>query len=364
MSKRTRSVIVLAALACARCATTGQGAMDAAPVVLDGASGDSDPSDATPDATPDTSDDAAVVDASAMDAGPIRVAASFDVQGHRGARGLRPENTLPSFERALTVGVDTLETDLHFSSDDALIVWHDATIDERLCRIDPRAQAPLPPAPSTRPRIRSLAAAQLRKYRCDLVSGAEQRAESELVSGDDYHLLELSELFDFVVRYSSDPRVPEAQRTRAARIRFDVETKRSLDDPTAIDDGFDGTQPGPFERALVALIRARGLEDRVIVQSFDGRSLRAVRMLSSSITTSFLTVGAETPDNVRATGAAIWSPSGGFAMRNAVTAAHRAGLRVIPWTINDPTQFRVLLGNEVDGVITDRPDLMLRLITR
>lgn len=335
--------------------------MDASTPARDGAQDDHGEA-STLDASGDVAEDAALD--VARDAGPVVVSASFDLQGHRGARGLRPENTLPSFERALALGVDTLETDLHWSSDGALIVWHDPTIDDRLCRIDPRAEPPLPPEPSARPRIRALSASQLRKYRCDRVTGGEQRAEPEVVSGDDYHLLELSELFDFVGRYSSDPRVPEAARARAVRVRFDLETKRSIEDPTAIDDGFDGTSPGPFERALVALVRARGLEDRVIVQSFDPRSLRAVRALSSVITTSLLTVGAETPENVRATGAAIWSPSGGFAMRAAVTAAHRAGLRVIPWTINDPAQFRVLLSHGVDGVITDRPDLLLRVITR
>lgn len=296
---------------------------------------------------------------------PQTVSSRFDVHGHRGARGLRPENTLPSFERALALGVDALETDLHFSADDALILWHDPTISEQRCRVDPRAEAPLPPPPSARPRIRALPLAQLRKYRCDLVAtGSDQRAAAERVSGDDYHLLALSELFDFVGRYSNDPSVPETLRARAARVRFNVETKRSREDPAAIGDCFDGRAPGAFERALVALVRARGLEGRVIVQSFDARSLRAVRALSTTITTSLLTVGAETPENVRAAGAAIWSPSGGFATREAVRAAHRAGLRVIVWTINDAAEFRPLRDLGVDGVITDRPDLLLREIGR
>jgi glycerophosphoryl diester phosphodiesterase len=344
-------LLLVFALAAARCATTTRGALDAA------GSMDTSPGDA---AAPEP-----IRDATAPDAQPIAVGAQFDVQGHRGARGLRPENTLPSFERALALGVDTLETDLHFSADNALIVWHDPVINERLCRIDARAEAPLPPPPSARPRIRALTTAQLRKYRCDLVANSgDQRADAELVSGDDYHLLELSELFEFVGRYSNDPRVPEPLRERAARVRFDVETKRSLEDPAAIGDGFDGGSPGPFERALVALVHNRGLEERVIVQSFDARSLRAVRTLSATITTSLLTVGPETAETVRASGAAIWSPSGGFATRDAVRAAHQAGLRVIVWTINDAAQFRRLIGNGIDGVITDRPDLLLPQITR
>jgi glycerophosphoryl diester phosphodiesterase len=314
----------------------------------------------------DASDEVAQDVSSALDARPVVVSAGFDVQGHRGARGLRPENTLPSFERALALGVDTLETDLHFSSDDALIVWHDPTVGERHCRIDPSAAPPLPPEPRTRPRIRTLTAAQLRKYRCDqnLDGRAEQRAEAELVAGDDYRLLELSEVFDFVGRYSSDARVPAPLRARAARVRFNLETKRSIEDPSTIGDGFDGSAPGAFERALVALVRARGLEDRVTVQSFDERSLRAVRTLSPTITLSMLTLGLETPDSVRATGATIWAPSGGFVTRSAVTVAHRAGLRVIPWTVNDAAQFRALLAHGIDGVITDRPDVLLAEITR
>ncbi|MDX1414423.1 MAG: glycerophosphodiester phosphodiesterase family protein [Candidatus Promineifilaceae bacterium] len=59
-----------------------------------------------------------------------RLPDGFDVQGHRGARGLKPENTLPAFETALDLGVTTLELDLHFTADQVVVVWHDETIDK------------------------------------------------------------------------------------------------------------------------------------------------------------------------------------------------------------------------------------------
>ncbi|MGI9611198.1 MAG: glycerophosphodiester phosphodiesterase family protein, partial [Acidimicrobiia bacterium] len=75
-------------------------------------------------------------------------ATSFDLQGHRGARGLKPENTLPAFEAALDVGVDTLEMDLHLTSDGVVVVWHDPVVDAAKCGIDPAAPASAPD-PST-----------------------------------------------------------------------------------------------------------------------------------------------------------------------------------------------------------------------
>src|SRR5437868_7813113 len=88
----------------------------------------------------------------------------FDLQGHRGARGLKPENTLPAFEVAFDLGVTTVETDLHLSRDGVPVVTHDPEISEHLCRL-PEGKAA--PDPLTRPPVRALTLAQLRQYRAD-----------------------------------------------------------------------------------------------------------------------------------------------------------------------------------------------------
>jgi glycerophosphoryl diester phosphodiesterase len=299
----------------------------------------------------------------------------FELQGHRGARGLVPESTLPSFERAIECGVDTLELDLHFSADGELIVWHDPEIDARHCRVDPRATAPLPPDPATSPgatlRIRALTARQLAKYRCDRnpdpAAHPAQRPTAGRVSGDDFHVVTLGELFDFVDFYSRSHRVPEAYRLRARRVRYNVETKRSILDPLIIDDGFDRSapaSPGAFERVLISLIRARALEGRVTVQSFDARSLRVVAELSPSVERGWLTSQREALSTVLFARAQVWSPSASLVTPEVVAAAHDAGLRVVAWTVNDPAQFCALVRVGVDGVITDRPDLLAEALGR
>src|SRR5207247_2634293 len=88
----------------------------------------------------------------------------FDAQGHRGARGLKPENTLPSFEAAFDLGVTSVETDLHLTRDGVPILYHDAAISERICRLIPGCDAP---DPSRQPFLSSLTLQQLRGYRAD-----------------------------------------------------------------------------------------------------------------------------------------------------------------------------------------------------
>src|SRR6516162_9038835 len=90
--------------------------------------------------------------------------APFDLQGHRGARGLKPENTLPGFEAALDVGVTSLETDIHLTRDQVPVLFHDAEIGEKICSRPADCGAPMG---EVRPLVRSLTLEQLRGYRAD-----------------------------------------------------------------------------------------------------------------------------------------------------------------------------------------------------
>src|SRR5437879_13924059 len=88
----------------------------------------------------------------------------FLLQGHRGARGLKPENTLPGFEVAFDLGVSSVETDLHLTRDGVPVLYHDAAVSHRLCRLIPGSSSPLP---SSMPAIRALSMTQIRGYRAD-----------------------------------------------------------------------------------------------------------------------------------------------------------------------------------------------------
>ncbi len=152
----------------------------------------------------------------------------------------------------------------------------------------------------------------------------------------------------------------EAQRAGAARVMFNIETKRVRGEPRTIGDGFNGTEPGPFELALLAAVAEAGLRDRVIVQSFDHRSLRAIRLVDPEIRLAALTRDPPRDPGEYATwGASIWSPRASTLDADLMSQAQGAGLLVIPWTVNDPDDMQELIELGVDGLITDRPDLLL-----
>ena len=292
------------------------------------------------------------------------VGVAYDLQGHRGARGLRPENTLPSVEAALDAGVSTVELDLHLSSDGRVVVWHDPNIDPSKCGVDPAASILVPDPDvvatgSVELMVSRLTVAELGSYRCDRnpdpTAFPDQTVVDSGLAGDRYGIVELGEIFDFVDEYSREGALGE----RAGRVEFNVELKRRPDHPEYIDDNFDGISPGAFELALLEEIDARELWDRVVVQSFDHRSLWALRSVAPEVRLSVLTRRGDPTDfeGWVTQGASIWSPDWRDVDEATLAAAHEAGLEVIPWTVNDPEVMRRLIALGVDGIITDRPDL-------
>lgn len=285
---------------------------------------------------------------------------SWDVQGHRGARGVRPENTLPAFEAALDVGVSTLELDLHFSSDGLPVIWHDPEIDPTKCV----AGDVVLPSAEDRPAVRTLTAAELATYQCDLNPDLsrypDQRPDPGVIAESRYTIVTLEALFEMVDDYAKSTEKTQQQQDTAASVHFNIELKRNPGNPTGIGDSFDGETPGEFETAVADLIAEWGYADRVIVQSFDHRSLWAIRTIAPTIRLAALT-SSDIPDfgNLAASGASIWSPRHTLLSAELVAEAQSAGLQVIPWTVNDPDDLCSVLSMDTAGVITDRPDLVL-----
>lgn len=293
-------------------------------------------------------------------AAPVRPA--FDLQGHRGARGLAPENTLAGFEVALAVGVHTLELDLGASRDGVLVVHHDRTLNPDITRgPDGRWLEARGPALLALPHdaLRSYDVGRLRPGTRYAQTFAEQRP----VDGERIPTLE--QVFGRVVALG------------ASQVRFNLETKLS---PLAPDEAPD---PRDFAERLVALVERHGLVARCTVQSFDWRTLREVQRLAPALRTVYLSAeqpgfdtiraaDAETspwtagwrvashgsvPAAVAAAGGSAWSPNAADLDPARIEQARRLGLPVIPWTVNDPAAMRRLIGWGVDGLITDRPDL-------
>ena len=281
--------------------------------------------------------------------------ANFDSQGHRGARGLKPENTLPSFETALDLGVTTLELDLHYSADQVVVVWHDDKISRDKCGIE-----------SIELMISNLNLAAIKGFRCsrnpDFNRFPTQNDSPTPLANDDYHITTLEELFLFVKRYSQSSLKSQAQKNNAKTVKFNVETKRKVNKPEGINDGFDGVNPGPFELEILRLIAKYNLENRVIIQSFDKRSLNAIRTINTSIQLAVLTNGGnQNPADFANAQINIWSPNYQSLSLALVQSAHAVGVKVIPWTVNNAQSMQALIDMGVDGIITDRPDILLGL---
>jgi glycerophosphoryl diester phosphodiesterase len=302
----------------------------------------------------------------------------FDLQGHRGARGLKPENTLPSFEVAFDLGVSSVETDVHLTCDGVPVLFHDAHITDQLCRRMPGGG---PPFPCHRPLLSSLPFGQLRRYIADRNPDVKRFPGQDTAVTplavvfakqhglDPFTLPSLSDLFDFARAYAGEPGAQagktQEQRARVRRLRFDLELKRVPFHPETVGDSFDGDRPGVLEQRVVELVRAANLVERVAVRSFDHRTVRAVRQLESGLTGQVLvadTVPADPVQVTRAAGAVVYCPAYRFLDEGLVRYLHSEGIRVLPWTVNDPQAWERLVGWNVDGITTDCPDQLAKFL--
>jgi glycerophosphoryl diester phosphodiesterase len=268
-----------------------------------------------------------------------RAAQPFDLQGHRGARGLAPENTLAAFAAALSLGVTTLELDTGVTRDGVVVVYHDRTLNPDITRaLDGGWLAGRGPA------LRSLDYAELSQFDVGrLREGSEYAAAQPAQKpADGARIPRLAEVFAL------------ARKAGNERVRFNIETKLSPQAPG------ETLPPVEFARAVVAEIRKAGLADRATVQSFDWRTLAVVQAEAPEIATVHLT-GSKFPDapnRVKQAGGKIWSPYFLELNIEKLKEAHALGLQVVVWTVNEPAQIAAMLDLGVDGIISDRPDLV------
>ncbi len=257
---------------------------------------------------------------------------SVDLQGHRGARGLVPENTLPSFMQALAIGVSTLELDVGVTRDGVVVIHHDRSLNPDLAR-GPDGEWIRPPGP----RIHDLSFIELQRYDVGRIRPGSEYAErfphQRPIDG------------------TRVPRLSELFAKAKGEVRFNIETKI---DPRAPHETLP---PEPFARALIDEVRKAGMAARTTIQSFDWRTLEVVEREAPEIATSYLTAAKDSePAKVHAAGGRTWSPD--FRALNAgrLAAARDLGLAVIAWTVNEPPDIARALDMKLDGIISDYPD--------
>lgn len=268
----------------------------------------------------------------------MTTAMAFEVQGHRGARGLAPENTIPGFQRALDIGVDRLELDVGLTADGVLVVHHDTHLSPDIARLDGEWIS------------NPLALNTLRWQDLNAYDVGRLRATSAYATR-------------FPEAQGADGvRIPSLAEVVALGVPLNVEAKTDPSRPDAT------ASPEAFASALLALEMDRS---KVVVQSFDWRLFahldgafetacltEASTVVAGSVWTGGLDPAehSDLPSLVAAAGCSIWSPDHEQLSAGAVAKAHELGLKVIPWTVNDPERGAVLVEWGVDGLITDYPD--------
>ncbi len=269
---------------------------------------------------------------------PVSPPAAFDWQGHRGARGLAAENTIPAFLRALTFPqVSTLELDLVVSRDHQLIVSHEPWFNPDICLHPDGSRIPV--AQAEEQWLYRLTAAEIRAYDCG--SLRHPRFPEQMP------------------QTTYKPTLREVvQAVRAAypdrAVRWNLEIKSRPE--------WDGTRTPPvdtFARLVVEEIAALHLQESCTVQSFDPRSLRAVRNLNPHLRLALLVENPLGPaKNLERLGFTpdIYSPYHLLVNRSLVRFCRQKGMQLIPWTVNDVPTMRRLIRLGVDGIITDYPD--------
>ena len=267
------------------------------------------------------------------------------VHGHRGSRATRPENTIPAFEYAISHGVDVIELDLAVTRDNILVVSHFPSIvpdqhypGERFC-----TGPPLPPGTP----IRAMTLAQLQQYDCGntVPHFPKQLAVPGTKIPTFDQVLDLAALGNF---------------------DFNVETKIFPNHPELTPS------PEEFVRLIDDAVRRHHVQSRIILESFDYRTLRAMTAIDPEIRRAAL-LGEGKYDSMmgitdidkdfvsicRKADATIVMPDFSLVTPERVAAAHAAGIQVIPYTVNKPEDWQKMADAHVDGMITDDPEALL-----
>lgn len=296
-------------------------------------------------------------------------ALAFDLQAHRGGRGLLPENTLASFENAIRMGVTTLELDIAITAEGIPVISHDPALNPAYTR-DASGQW----IKAHEPLIRNMTLEQVQSFDVGRLNPAHAYAREfpDQQPRDGQRIPTLAALFKLV------------KDLGARDIHFDMETKINPHYPA------NTLAPQAFVERMLAVIREAGMTERVMVQSFDWRTLELLHRMEPRLRTMYLTMnspsystvkdgawtaghllkdhGDSVPRLVKASAGSasgvIWAPNFNDLTPALLGEARALGLQVIPWTVNDKPQMLRLIEWKVDGIITDYPDRLREVMAQ
>jgi len=293
----------------------------------------------------------------------VRAKETLEIQGHRGARGLLPENTLPGFAAALGLGVDTLELDVGISRDGVVMVHHDPALNPLTTRDSTGEWI----AATNRPPIYKLSATQLKTYDVGMLKPDTDYANlyPHQKPAPGARIPTLTEVIELLHNCGNE------------YVRLNIEAKLDPARPALT------APPADFAQALIEVLHTTGMTTRATIQSFDWRVPAHVQAREPRIPTSYLSeqragrdtvssrdgapsqwtngmslddYGGSLPRMVQAAGGSVWSPDYRHLGEDDLRAAHTRGLRVAVWTVNATDDIRRMIGMGVDSVISDYPD--------
>ncbi len=272
-------------------------------------------------------------------------ASGFDWEGHRGARGLMPENTIEAMREALRYPITTLELDVVISQDKKVVVSHEPWINDEFCL----------------------------------------HPEGKNIQGKEFNLFKMD--YDEILRFDcgskKHPRFPEQKKISVGKpllagllLEIEGQLKKenrsifyNVEIKSTVADEQHRYQPKvpEFSDLVIATLREFLTDDRFIIQSFDPRVLIYVRQKYPQIKLSYLTEKKESPEMVKKTLGfypQIFSPDYKLLGYEDIPLYHAQDMRVIPWTINNREDMKKLMGMGVDGIITDYPDLIHKVLEK
>jgi glycerophosphoryl diester phosphodiesterase len=274
-------------------------------------------------------------------------AQQFDTEAHRGGRGLMPENTIPAMLNGVRLGVQTLELDTHITGDGKVVISHDGI---------------MTPAIMQKPDGTDITKEEERNY---ILYKMPYESIRQFITGTKpypafpqqqkikaYKPL-LGDMIDSVEAY--------VKANHLKLVYYNIETKSRPD-----GDNIENPTPDVFVKLLMDVIKAKGITQRVIIQSFDPRTLQVLHQQMPEVKTAFLIAFGNYDDAIKLLGftPTIISPEQRIVTAAMVTSAHEKNVKVIPWTVNDEAVMKKLADLKVDGLISDYPDKLVKLFGR
>jgi len=270
----------------------------------------------------------------------------FDVQGHRGCRGLYPENSLKAMEHALDLGVSTLEMDVVITKDHQVVVSHEPFLSHEICR-HPNGSS-ISESEEEQLNIYKMTYDALTQYDCGLKPHPRFPDQENLATIKP----RLIDLIKFSESYALSKGISLPY--------YNIETKTTLR-----GDQVYHPSPEPFVDLLIEVIDGTGIRDRTVIQSFDVRTLQVMRKKHPEVRLALLVENHKGPDfNIARLGFQpdIYSCDYQLVDKALVNYCQKKSIELIPWTVNEKTDMNQLIDWGVDGIISDYPNRLMEVV--